>query len=223
MERRSFLDNPEEDVDILYSLAETSELLGETKSSEKFLLAILATDELYANKDKASSQLSSMIRSLKSNKNTKKFFLLYRHNGSRSLQAFQKLTKLYLDSADYERALEVSAAAVCIITSELEHYVKMKHFLYDYNGLADLILKSENDIEIMDWANERKFWQSYIQFADILCTVNLLSQAEDLYENLASSVPDYYITQNALYAIQKIRTNRAEAKTIKAKKDENKK
>lgn len=205
-QQKDFLENPDEKLKILYSLADVSELLGNTENAEKFLLAILANDFLYANKSKASSQLQSMLKSLKTNEDTKKFFLLYRHDGSFALKAFQKLTELYYNAGNYKKALEVSACATCIVTTELERYIQSKNFLYGYKSLDDLILQTTNDIAVMDWANERNFWETYMQFASILFELNLIKQAENLYATIASTVPDYYIAQKAFYSIPKIRT-----------------
>lgn len=203
-EQKEHLHDSDEKLQILYSLAEVSELSGETAHAEKFLLAVLASDPVYGNKNKTTSQLRSMIKNLSTNQDTKKFFLLYRHDGSTVLAAAQRLTEIYYTAGEYEKALEVSAFAVCIITSELEQYAKLKNFLYEYTSLNDLLLQSTGDITVMNWAQERNCWHSYLRFADILYHVHLTAQAEDMYACIASSIPDYAIAQRALYEIQKI-------------------
>lgn len=204
--QKDYLQTREYKLNILYSLSDVYTMLGKTKEAEKFLLAILASDKLYGSKNKYSSQLSAMLKNIKGEKNTKKFFLLYRHEGLQVLKATQMLTSLYLAEGNYEKALEVSACAVCIVTTELERYVKMKNFLFEYKNLSDLILKCENDIAITTWAEERKFWETYLQFADILYSLKFLAQAEDVYSAIGYSVPNYYLAQQAFYSIQKIRS-----------------
>lgn len=211
--QKDYLQTREDKINILYSLSDVYIMLDEPKEAEKFLLAILASDELYANKNKYSSQLNSMLKSLKGDKSTQKFFLLYRHDGSQALKATQMLTSLYATEGNYEKALETSACAVCIVTTELERYVKMKNFLFEYKNLSDLILKCENDIAITTWAKERKFWETYLQFADILYRLKFLSQAESVYSTLGSSVPDYYLAQQAFYSLQKIRSIKIQEQT----------
>lgn len=208
--QKDFLETPDEKIHILYSLAAVHEALGERDEFEKFLLSIAVHDALYAQKNTAGSSLRAMLKTLKENKTTQKFFILYRHDGDMVLEALQKLTLLYCAEGAYDKALETSACAVCIVTTELERYIKMKNFLFEYTTLSNLILQCGNDSIIQNWASDKKFWETYLQFADVLYTLQYASQAEDVYASVASSIPDYYLAQRAFYAIQKIQTDRSE-------------
>ena len=202
--QKDFLETLDEKINILYSLANVHEALNETSEAEKFLLTAAAQSDLYAKKNSYSSQLRAMLKSLKENKTTQKFFILYRHDGDAALQALQRLTSLYCATGDFNKALETSACAVCIVTTELERAVKMKNFLFEYKTLSNLILQCKHDTALQTWASEKKFWESYLKFADVLYSLNYFSQAEDIYVSVASAVPDYYLAQRAFYEIKKI-------------------
>ena len=80
----------------------------------------------------------------------------------------------------------------------------MKNFLCEYKPLSNLILQCKHDTALQTWASEKKIWESYLQFADVLYSLNYFSQAEDIYVSVASAVPDYYLAQRAFYEIKKI-------------------
>lgn len=205
-EYKDFLQEPSERFAILYSLADVCNLQGDYKSEEKFLLAVLSTDGLYTDKNKNASTMSAMIRTIKTNSATKKFFRLYRHGNGQTLQAYIRLAQLYAAEGRPDAALETSTAAVCIITTLLEQNIKVHNFLYAYNGLDDLMVRVTKYSELADFAQKEKFWDAYLQFADILYDLQLYSQAESVYSCVASAVPDFSTAQRAFYAIQKIQS-----------------
>ncbi len=198
-DNREMLEIPDERFRIIYAMADTAQLLQHYDEQEKYLLLVLTEDPIYGTTSLESPTLQAMINTIDKQKSVEKFFLLYRHKKQIALKAYIDLTKIYMDMGNYERALTTSSLASIIIISNLDTEVGKIDYTHSYKDLSELLNKLRGKNLICKWAEENKFWQGLIEFADCLKHCGKVEQANDLYIKLSQSLPSLKYAQEAAY------------------------
>ena len=191
-ENRSCLDIPDERFTILYRLADLSQRSGDAGSREKYLLLIVQEDSAYGKPGEESPVLTSMIRTLETEKTCDRFFSLYRHANPVALKAYQDLASFYYDDSGrlLHRALPAAVLAAAISATMLDEAVAADDFSYEYAGMSDLFVRVGKKPQIGAWAKNQNVWDSFNLLARILRDHGETDAARSILNLMASSCPD---------------------------------
>lgn len=201
---RLFLEVPDERFSIIYALADTSKLLHKYDEQEKYLLLVLTEDPVYGTTNLESATLQAMVKTLTNEKTVEKFFLLYRHNNPIALKAYIDLTEIYMQANNYNRALTVSALGANIVITNLDTAISKTNYNYQYTNFSTLLHQLNRKQEILNWAEQQKFWKAIMNLADALVANKQIEQAKDLYYKITKSVPSIKYAQEAAYKKAKL-------------------
>ncbi len=180
---------------------------------EKYLLAVMSDDENFTNP----LYMNSLLRIIKNNTvdSVNKFFLIYRSYNDISLKALEGLTNYYnttsyaLNSinsevnkkqivAEKEKALKCAALGSVIALSKIQNILEDRITGYTYNGLADLLDRTSNYPDIVEWGSVQGIWELYYNFAVISWECGYQKFSAQLFTILNEYMPVDYWKQKSL-------------------------
>lgn len=198
---KDFLDVPEERFNIIYSIADTAKILGKHDMQEKYLLLVLTEDAAFGSTMEESPALKAMLNTISKEKNTDKFFMLYRNKNHTALKAYKDLTEIYLKAGSTRRALSTAALAANISLTALSDALQKEDFSYKYSDIQDVFIRCGKNNGILHWAEKKELWAIFVNFADAMYANGLKTQSADLYYKIAESIPSIDYAQRALYKL----------------------
>ena len=198
------LEIPDERFNIIYSIADVAGLLGQHDMQEKYLLLVLTEDPTFGSTVLESSKLRAMLNTIIKEKTTDKFFRLYRVNKEIALKAYRDLSKMYLEAGNTKRSLTTSALAASIALTSLSSMLEKSDFSYVYSNFKDVLTRTGKNAGIRQWAEDKKLWDVFINFADAMEVNGYSAQAIDMYHKIAESVPSVDYAQRAMYKASSI-------------------
>ena len=187
---REYLDIPDIQYDILYSIAAISKINGDMERLEKSLLLILDSDEFFKNELLKSSIMKSI--SADAAENVDRIFLLYRADTRYSLQALCDLAYLYEMRGEFAKSLECYALASIEAFTHILNAITERNARFKYTTLEDFFAESGNYDEITEWIANNNIWNIFFQFAGRAGKEGNLVFAKALFAAMANSVPDSY-------------------------------
>lgn len=191
----SLLDVPEEKYDILYSLADISLIKKDLKRYEEYLILIVSQDAAFRDK--------SLIRAMKATIQSakpdcmEKFFLMYRTDNFRILNAYFLLSEYYQEKNEMERALTVSALGALTGFSRVYDVVSKRNPEFEYTGLASLLIEACKYSDITEWGAENSVWKGFNDFAENSFKSECPLFAIKLYSVLKEHSPEEYWRKEA--------------------------
>jgi hypothetical protein len=194
------LNVPEEQYDILYSLADIAGIENDTEGYETDLLLILADDKFFKNSILNDAMLLT-IRNQKAGA-MEKFFTYFRSEDYRSIAAYFKLADFYTASSP-DKALKACALGVLTGFTKMYETVMLRDSEYEYTGLSSLLREITRYPDILDWADKNDIWNGFIDFAGKTAAEGDSTFARDLYTALAADAPDQYFREQAARALKK--------------------
>lgn len=200
----NLLEIPDERFSIIYSIADTAGILGKHDMQEKYLLLVLTEDPTFGSTVLESNKLKAMINTVTKEKTTDKFFRLYRVNKEIALKAYRDLSNIYLEAGNKKRSLTTSALAANIAVTVLSGMLEKADFSYTYSDFKDVLTRTGKNPVIRQWAEEKKLWDVFINFADSLEVSGYSVQAIDMYHKIAESIPSLDYSQRAMYKASSI-------------------
>lgn len=199
-ENRQRLDVPDVKYDILYELADLSELQGDDKRYEENLLSVLKDDSSYTN----SGFLVALTRLI--NNNTKdsveKFFLLYRSNNDISIRALYELGEYYTRMKQNEKALRCVALGSIAAVTKIEDILKNRLFDYSYTTFQDLLDKASKYDDVVEWGNSNNIWELFYNLAANAEISGKTVFSKTLFSILAEHEPEDYWKKRAAIKLQ---------------------
>lgn len=190
-ELSSFLDIPEQSYDILYSLSDLANIRQDYDSYEKCLLQII-TDSEKESKTYINSLDRAMKQSLKNNISLDKFFLLYRLDAYKAIQASIKLTDFYKKNGQDSDAYTMSINASLSAFTRIYEVITERDRDFVYENFTDFLLKINLYPDIIDWCREFNIWKSFYLFAEYSELNGNIVFAKELYSSLAENCSDEY-------------------------------
>ncbi len=188
-ENRMLLDISDVQYDILYSMADLYAVMQKWSSFEEVLLLIASEDESYYVDGKPSPFLYSVTSALKNGMDADKFFLLFRNDYYKTLQAWNYLT-YYYDDLDYsEKALEV---AILYTTSSLQRIDQVlidRDINYTYTTIQQFFSDVTLFYDIAMWAEENYFWEGFYIFAVLCDEQGYTTISQEIFAALALECP----------------------------------
>lgn len=193
------LEIPDERFNIIYSIADTAGLLGMHDMQEKYLLRVLTEDPTFGSTVLESKKLKAMLGTIVKEKTTDKFFRLYRVNKEIALKAYRDLSHIYLEAGNSKRSLTTAALAANIAITTLSDMLAKADFSYTYSDFKDVLIRTGKNPIIKEWAEEKKLWDVFLNFADSLQASGYDAQAIDMYHKIAESIPSIDYSHRAMY------------------------
>ncbi len=183
---KTLLNVPDQQYDILYSLANLYKLQNNNESYEQSLLLIIGKDNLNVN---VTSLLKSAKKSIDNDMSVDKFFLFYREDSYVSLEAWYNLAKLYIEKNEWDLAYDAAIAMNLISFTRIDEVLKDRDIHYQFTTLSEFLkaLKSFNDIDV--WAIENNVWEGFYLLAQISSKMEYKNFAKELLVNLAMECP----------------------------------
>ncbi|MFI3256939.1 MAG: hypothetical protein R3Y36_01425 [Spirochaetales bacterium] len=189
-ESRLFLDIPDMQYDILYSLAELYNLQNKSDTYEEVLLLIASEDENYYMQGSPSTFLNAVTNAVKNNMETDKFFLLYRNDFYKTLNAWYYLTKYFYDLNHTEKAFETAILFAVVSFTRIDEVLKNYDMHYEYEGLQYLFQKLKTFPDIATWATKHNMWEGFYLLAELCRQQGFNDFANELYSALATECPE---------------------------------
>ena len=189
------LDVPDVKYDILYEMAEISEMKDDIVNFEQKLLAVLMDDRLYTD----DGFMNALVRLVNQNKNdsVQKFFLLYRSENDISIKALLLLNEYYSSLGYNEKALRCAALGCIAAVTKIEETLKDRLIDYSYEGFSDLLTKAALYNDIVIWGNENYVWKLFYNFAITSSLCGNDTFAKVLLDVLSNYEPEYYWRKKA--------------------------
>lgn len=203
LEHKDVLDIPDEQYEILYSLAELSRLQQDFSKMEIRLLNIIDKQQVEKN-----TVLTRSIKSLMNQKKTKdkinKLFTMYRSEGFMYLDAYSQLAEYYYDNEQYEKAFNYSSLAVITGYSKIYNILVKREMDYEYTTLEDFLQKVVYHPDMVEWGRDKKVWKSFNYFCKVCDKMGWNKFSFDLLVILAKNSPEPYWQQEAVLQLDTI-------------------
>ena len=189
------LDVPDVKYDILYEMAEISEMKDDTLNYEQKLLAVLMDDTFYTDE----GFMNALVRLVNQNKidSVHKFFLLYRSENDISIKALVLLNEYYSRLGREEKALRCAALGSIAAVTKIEETLKDRLIDYSYAGFSDLLDKAALYSDIVDWGNDNEIWKLFYNLAVTSSSCKNDVFAKTLLDILAEHEPEKYWQKKA--------------------------
>ncbi|MCI5607529.1 MAG: hypothetical protein SOT46_08875 [Treponema sp.] len=203
LDNKEVLDIPDEQYEILYTLAEISKFQQKYDEMEIRLLNILTEDSFY----KDNGLFYSMMNTIKGNKQgaMEKYFLLYRANSYYCLSAYNQLALYYESIGEKEKALNFSALSVITSFSKIINILERRNADYNYTGIESFFNEVVMYDDIMQWSYENNFWQNFNNLARITAEQGYYNFSKELLLVLVEKSPDVYWQKDAVLQLSKIK------------------
>ncbi len=188
-DNRYLLDVSDVQIDILYSMADLFAVRQNWNAFEEVLLLVASEDESYYQDGKASPFLHSITSALKNGMDPDRFFLLFRNDYYKSLQAWNYLTYYYEDNGYSEKALEVALLFTTSALHRIDEVLEDRDINYSYTDLQSFFsdVSLFNDIAV--WAENNYFWEGFYMLAKLSREQGYGDFATSIFINLASECP----------------------------------
>ncbi len=190
-ENRDFLDIPDRQYDILYTMGATSAGMGDRDSAERVYLQILSGDPVYGTPDEPSQTLRAMKKTLLADGDTGKFLSLYRHGNSKAFKAALRLSELYLgESGDSARASNVTVLALAMAVTEVDRGLAALGLGWDGRTLDSLFQAAASSRELSSWASSQELWIPFLLAPRVLFLGGSEEQALQILRDVERGCPD---------------------------------
>lgn len=198
-EKRELLRIPENRISLCYKMADVEKMQGNYGAQEQYLLLVLTEDPLFGTPEKESASLKAIKRTLETSENCDKFFTLYRHRNVAVLKAYQDLTEFYYyrSGKRIDRAFSTAAVSSVISLSILDDFITKKRIDYQFTSFRDLMIKVSAYPDILEEADRRNIWKTFIDLAMILNDRQLYEPSRCILNDLARFCPDSSISVKA--------------------------
>jgi tetratricopeptide (TPR) repeat protein len=192
----SVFDIPNDKYEVLYLLAEISEINQDFERMEIRLLNILVDDPFYKNKNLT----TSMYNTLKSPKKDsfEKFFKLYTASNYFSLKAYYKLSDYYYNTNQIEKAINFASLSVITSVQKINEIIKKRNINFEYKNIESLLYQIQYYEDIIQWGNDNNVWASFNLLARLSTKVNNLTFSTKLLKVLAQYSPEEYWRKEAV-------------------------
>lgn len=196
LDNSNVLNIPNDRFELLYSLAEISEINEDYKRMEIRLLNILTEDNTYKNKALSKALLNTVV----SNKNDcfEKFFELYRGNNYFSLKAYSKLSDYYYSTKDYDKAFNFCALNVITSITKIQDVISSRDITFEFKNIENLLYHVQYYDDIIKWGNDNEIWTSFNLLAKITKELGNKDFSEKLLKVLAQFSPEEYWRKEAV-------------------------
>lgn len=196
LDNSNVLNIPNDRFELLYSLAEISEINEDYKRMEIRLLNILTDDSTYKNKALSKALLNTVV----SNKKDcfEKFFELYRGNNYFSLKAYSKLSDYYYSIQDYDKAFNFCALNVITSITKIQEVISSRDITFEFKNIENLLYHVQYYDDIIKWGNENEIWSSFNLLAKITKELGNIDFTEKLLKVLAQFSPEEYWRKEAV-------------------------
>ena len=190
LDNSNVLNIPNDRFELLYSLAEISEINEDYKRMEIRLLNILTDDSTYKNKALSKALLNTVV----SNKKDcfEKFFELYRGNNYFSLKAYSKLSDYYYSIQDYDKAFNFCALNVITSITKIQEVISSRDITFEFKNIENLLYHVQYYDDIIKWGNDNEIWSSFNLLAKITKELGNIDFTEKLLKVLAQFSPEEY-------------------------------
>jgi len=196
LDNKNVLDIPDFKFEILYSLAEISQLQGDENKYEARLLNILVDDK--SSSDQAlHNAISYTIKSNKTD-SMEKFFTLYRAYDFNSIKAYMNLSDYYEEKGYIEKALKYSALAVITGFTKIYDVLDSRNNEFEYTNFSSYLEEVNNCQDIVDWGIEEDYWRSFNSLANLCTESGYNNFAEALLKVLVKQSPQEYWQKEAV-------------------------
>lgn len=196
LDNSNVLNIPNDRFELLYSLAEISEINEDYKRMEIRLLNILTDDSTYKNKALSKALLNTVV----SNKKDcfEKFFELYRGNDYFSLKAYSKLSDYYYSIQDYDKAFNFCALNVITSITKIQEVISSRDITFEFKNIENLLYHVQYYDDIIKWGNDNEIWSSFNLLAKITKELGNIDFTEKLLKVLAQFSPEEYWRKEAV-------------------------
>lgn len=196
LDNSNVLNIPNDRFELLYSLAEISEINEDYKRMEIRLLNILTDDSTYKNKALSKALLNTVV----SNKKDcfEKFFELYRGNNYFSLKAYSKLSDYYYSIQDYDKAFNFCALNVITSITKIQEVISSRDITFEFKNIENLLYHVQYYDDIIKWGNDNEIWSSFNLLAKIIKELGNIDFTEKLLKVLAQFSPEEYWRKEAV-------------------------
>lgn len=162
---RTLLDVPDQQYDILYKLANLSDMQGDEIAYEEFLTAVVRDDQYFKN----SNMQNAMLRIIKLGRAgcVDNLFNLFRPDNYLMLDAYINLSRLYEKNGDSREALYLSALASLTCFTRMYAIVAKRAPDYSYQGVSNFFERAFTYSDVTRWAYENDVWQSLENLAEL--------------------------------------------------------
>ena len=205
---REGFDIPDERFSLAYAMADLAEAMGKFGDQEKYLLLVVKEDALFGLPGNEPPTLNAILRTLSSESSLDKFFGLYRHYNTVALPAYNRLSRLYMNSNLPERALPAAALGAIIAVSSLSQALSGRDFEWVYSGFPGILSDAGKNSRIAEWARDSEIWAMLDTFAAVLLSLNKDSLAESVYSDLARFCSDSDVSRRASVVLESMRQKR---------------
>lgn len=201
LKNASVLDIPDQRYEILYLMAEVSELQNDYNEMETRLLSILSEDKNFTNK----ALLNAMKRTVRQNKKDshKNFFDLYRADSYYMMNAYGKLAEYYLEQKDIERALTFSSLQVITGYTRILSVIKKRNLNFENTGLGSVLFEVNLNPDIVQWGTDNGLWKGLNLFANIAAKDDDFLFSTNLLKILAEYNPEEYYKKAAVLILER--------------------
>lgn len=196
------LEIPDEKYDILYELANVSQLLKKDDKYEEFLLLILSQSKEF----KDETLYSALKKTSESSRSDclEKFFSLYRCDDFSLLKAYFALTDFYQIHNQKEKALKTCQLGVLTAYTKIIDVIKKRNADFEVTGLSDVLKEVMFYPDIIQWGIENNIWKGFYTLADLNYLNNNLIFAVQLFNILKDSEPEYYWKEKSFVRLSEI-------------------
>ena len=196
LEYANVLDIPNDKYEILYLLAEISEINEDYERMEIRLLNILVEDEYYKNKNLLSSMYNTLTSTRKDS--FEKFFKLYSGSSYFSLKAYYKLAEYYVNTNQIDKAINFASLSVITSVNKINQIIEKRNINFEYENIESLLYQVQYYEDIIKWGNENNVWASFNLLARLSTKVNNLTFSNKLLKVLAQYSPEEYWRKEAV-------------------------
>lgn len=202
LDNKDVLDIPNEQYEILYTLAEISKFEQKYDEMEVRLLNILTEDPFYKDK----GLFYSMMNTIKGNKTgcMEKYFLLYRATSYYCVPAYNQLAEYYNSIGEIDKSLNFSALSLITSFSKIINILEKRNADFEYNGVKSFFDEVVLYNDIMNWTYENNFWENFNNLAKITGEQGYKTFSQELLTVLVEKTPDPYWQRDAVLQLGKL-------------------
>lgn len=196
------LEIPDEKYDILYELANVSQLLKKDEKYEEFLLLILSQSKEF----KDETFYSALKKTSESTRNDclEKFFSLYRCDDFSLLKAYFALTDFYMEHERNEKALKTCQLGAITAYTKIVDVLKKRNADFEFAGLSDVLQEAQNYPDIVQWGIENNIWKGFYTLAELNYLNSNLIFSVQLFNILKEAEPEDYWKQKSSVRLAEI-------------------
>ena len=186
------LEVPEEITDINYAIADIAEYKNNIELQERTLLLIVGDKGRYGDKDMTLK--NALLRTSKSEKedNSSRFFELYRIDAIQTEDAFNMLTKIYINAKKYKDAYLTNLYSVLICFTHINSILEERESDYHYTDLGEFFNEIKKYPDIYEWCNEHHFWEGFYNIYSLGQKNYFYRFPLDIITVMASDCPEQY-------------------------------